>query len=205
MSRRDDHRRERRAAIEEGALAIVRDDGLDALTMPTLARRVGGAVGALYRYFESKETLLVALQLRALDAFDVLLVDTLDQHADAPALDRLREALRAWGRFTRAEPELHELLQLSIAHPRAVLDDARAATVAHRFAPLVARSAALLDEAVTAGALAPGDAETRVWILWGAVSGLGQLRKQDARRPPHLAADTLVDAAIDALLAGWRV
>lgn len=203
MSRREAHRRARLEAIEQGALRIVRDGGLDALTMPTLAKEVGGAVGALYRYFASKEELLLALQLRALEAFDRLLARELDSTEGEPPLVRLRGALHSWGRFITEEPELHELLQLSIAHPRALLDDTRAAQVAERFAPMVQRCGALLAEAEAQGALVPGDREARVWVLWGAVTGLEQLRKQDHRRADEHRAESLVDMAIDGLLSGW--
>jgi AcrR family transcriptional regulator len=203
MTRRQEHRKARTEAIELGALRLVRSDGLDNLTMPRLAKEVGGAVGALYRYFASKEELLVALQLRALDAFDRLLTEQLAARAEAPAVDQLRTAMHAWGRFAEVEPELHELLSLSTFHPRTLLDDEGAAKVAVRFAPIVGRCVQLLQGAVAEGSLRPGDPEARVWILWGAVSGIGQLRKQDHRRSEHLGADALLEQALDTLLAGW--
>jgi len=201
---RQERRRRRRAQIERAALHIVRSDGLDALTMPGLARELDCAVGGLYRYYDSKEALLVALQLRALEAFDATLRERLADHADDPPLDQLAEAMRSWGLFMEREPDLHELLQLSLAHPAVLLSDEQAAAVAQRSQPLVARCVDLLDQAVATGALAPGDNEVRVWVMWGTVSGLAQLRKQDARRGPHLAAERLVDAALSALITGWR-
>ena len=201
--RREARRKQRREEIEAAALRIVRNEGLDALTMPGLARELGCAVGGLYRYFDGKEALLVALQIRALEAFDRTLESTLGACTSDAPLERLQAAMRSWGTFMVEEPSLYELLQLSVAHPAVLLSDEHAAEVEQHSQPLVQRCAGLLDAAVTAGNLQPGDAETRVWVLWGTVSGLAQLRKQDARRAPHLNADALVDLALETLLRGW--
>ena len=48
-------REETSAAIVEAALAIVTEEGFDALTMKRLADELGYAIGAFYRYFPSKE------------------------------------------------------------------------------------------------------------------------------------------------------
>jgi len=203
VGRREARREQRRTEIEGAALQIVRSEGLDALTMPGLAKELGCAVGGLYRYYDGKEALLVALQLRALAAFDRSLQHELSDGDDRPPLQRLRAAMGSWGRFMVEEPALYELLQLSVAHPAVLLSDASAAEVATRSAPMVQRCAELLEQAVELGQLRPGDAEARVWVMWGAVNGLGQLRKQDARRPPHLSADRLVSLALDSLIDGW--
>ncbi|MCA9555215.1 MAG: helix-turn-helix transcriptional regulator, partial [Myxococcales bacterium] len=56
-------REARRQAIVDEALALVTEGGFEALTLQRLAGRLGYAVGALYRYFPSKEALLAALQV----------------------------------------------------------------------------------------------------------------------------------------------
>jgi AcrR family transcriptional regulator len=59
-----DRRRERnRRQILDSAFALVADGGLDALTINGLARAVDYTPGALYRYFPSRDALVVALQL----------------------------------------------------------------------------------------------------------------------------------------------
>jgi AcrR family transcriptional regulator len=50
-----------REEILENAMAVVREKGLDQLSMPGLARQLGSGVTSIYWYFRSKEDLLVAL------------------------------------------------------------------------------------------------------------------------------------------------
>src|SRR5690348_9495250 len=58
-----------RESVIEAATQIVREDGLDALTIPHLGRRLGSAQGTIYRYFTSKDELLDELACRILQDF----------------------------------------------------------------------------------------------------------------------------------------
>ena len=63
--------RRRRQRIIECAIALAAEGGYDAVQMRTVAARSGVALGTLYRYFTSKEHLLVsamALQVSGLRA-----------------------------------------------------------------------------------------------------------------------------------------
>lgn len=52
---------EKRAAIKEATFAMVAEQGVSALKMAALARRVGISVSTLYVYFEDKEDLIKTL------------------------------------------------------------------------------------------------------------------------------------------------
>lgn len=60
-----------RDRIVEAALALVDGDGLDGLTMPRLADRLGVGTMSLYRHVESKEDLLDAIAAHVLTSVSV--------------------------------------------------------------------------------------------------------------------------------------
>jgi AcrR family transcriptional regulator len=51
---------ERQEQIARAALDIIAEDGLDALSMPAVAKRVDVVPSAIYRHFSSKEEMMVA-------------------------------------------------------------------------------------------------------------------------------------------------
>ncbi len=194
----------------QGARRLVSEGGLDALTMQRLADELGCAIGAVYRYFPSKDALIADLQH---DAIEVLLASY------AEARVRLGEAtatgeeagvitsLLAFPRFfaaaQAAHPEELNLIMLGLAAPHTVIGDEnleRIAPGALRFFDMVRT---MLAEAADAGVLDPGDVGERaaLWstALLGTLMG-AKLSRYDA---------TLFDPGRTALgltehlLAGW--
>ena len=210
QDRRERRRATRRRQIADAALRIVVDEGVDALTMPKLARELDVAVGGLYRYFESKDRLLVAIELVAVDAFSQRLNATMealtlptDQPLPVIALARAWVLLRSWTQFSSEEPVYYRLIEALTADARTLLDDTAAQELQAHIDPVTSRCASILEEAVTVGALDPGSPDLRVYVLWGALQGIALFRKQDHRRPDHLSASAIADEAIASLLLGW--
>ena len=87
-----------REAVVEAALALVDAEGIDALSMPRLARQIDAGVMTLYHYVGSKSELLEAVALRAIA--EVRLQDLQAKDASAILLD--------WGRGMR---------EVLLAHP----------------------------------------------------------------------------------------
>src|SRR5690606_778510 len=110
-------------------MAIVVEEGALALTMPALAARLGVAVGGLYRYFPSKEALLVALQGEALgELVAELAAERGAVEAAAAALDPQAAALHriarlAWAYLDDAvrAPARHRLIDALISAPDPLL------------------------------------------------------------------------------------
>jgi TetR/AcrR family tetracycline transcriptional repressor len=91
-----------RAQVIEVALQLADEEGLDALSMPALARRLDSGVMTLYGYIDSKEDLLDAIALRALA----------DLRLPRP-LPKLPEAiLVAWGHALRTALLQHPSMPL---------------------------------------------------------------------------------------------
>lgn len=190
-------------------MAIVAERGPEALTMPRLAEAADVAVGGLYRYFDGKDALLAALQVRAIHA----LAEAIDAHqaqlpladldAGSAALARVLGLARAWHRFRERQPHLHGLLDEALSAPHALLSDDDARAVDAALQPALARCAEALQAAADAGALHPGHALQRTHVLWAVLHGTDHFRKRDRLLPAPLHAAVLAEQAVATLLQGW--
>jgi AcrR family transcriptional regulator len=208
-ARRDRRHDARRAQFLAAARAVAEQDGLDALTIKGLARRMDCAVGTMYTYFPSKGALLAALQADAIqrlaevydgaaDRLDALLAG-LDE--DGRALARLV----AFGRFVivaeRRMPEEFHLQQQLLATPLA--DTEHLDEVVPVAFALLARPQHLLEDGVARGVLSPGGSFDRTVSWVAAVNGVLVL---DAIQHPDAGFfDTglLADRLTLDLLVGW--
>jgi AcrR family transcriptional regulator len=198
----DRRRAARRADIVSVATGIVLEHGLDALTMPRLAETMGVAVGGLYRYFPSKDRLLLAMQLESIDRFSAVLDEALVGAGGDPEA-RIRALPRAFIGFVQAEPARYRLLEALISSPQVLFDDQAMGETEERLGPMLAKCAGVLEAGVEAGLLAPGDAWSRLHLMWAALQGVVLFRKQDFRRPETARVAALVQLLEDTLVAGW--
>ncbi|HKG27653.1 MAG TPA: TetR/AcrR family transcriptional regulator [Thermomicrobiales bacterium] len=105
--RRQRNREEVRSAIVETARAVMREQGVAALSLREVARRVHMQAPSLYAYFPSKMALYDALFLLA-----VRLRAEYRDRADAGLddfWDRLRTRFETYMRFAQENPELYQL------------------------------------------------------------------------------------------------
>ncbi len=208
--RRAERRQVKQRQILTAAMAIVLERGIEGLTMPRLAEEIESAVGGLYRYYPSKDHLIAALDLMAVDAFADHLEARLDGWAPADtgnpqftALSHIWRAIDSWFTFASEHPELYQLMSSFISAPKNVLDDPTDAQMQLHVGPILTTVVTALDRALAAGTIAPGDALLRTHVLWGVLHGIAHFRKMDARRPETLHAQALADRAVTDLLVGW--
>src|SRR5688500_17688729 len=107
----------RRLSPLEAALAVVRRDGPEALTMRSVAAEAGVTATALYRHYADKEALLRAVVGEAYRVFRAYLVAELD--GDDP-VRWLRLGFDRYLRFALEHRNYHKLL---FASPRTVAID----------------------------------------------------------------------------------
>ena len=160
---------ETRDRILQSALAAVTSFGLSRFTMDDVARSAGLSRQSVYRYFESKDTLVMALVEREEEAF---IEGVRAAYADHSQLeDAMREAVLFCLRTAREHPLLDRLLASEpemllpylttragrlITRARAVLEDIAAdRTAADR--RLVHRAADLGVRAIISYTLTPAD------------------------------------------------
>jgi AcrR family transcriptional regulator len=202
-TRRQRKRQERKAAFVDIAYVIVENEGLDRLTMPKLAKEADVAVGGLYRYFDGKEALIAALQIRASRSFVDFVDRRLEALGAAGPLDVVRAIVMAWSEFLTESPEEHFLLDSSLSSPAVLLSDEDALEVAQGLRPVFQRCATALGEAARLGLLEKGDAQLRTHALWAAVHGVGHFTKRNRLLPERLHAARVREELIRTLLVGW--
>ena len=95
----------KRSLIDAG-LDLVREVGIEAISLRQLAERVGVSTPALYHHFRNKEALLGQLGEAAIDAFDAAMETAMRNTED----DALSAFVLGYVRFARDEPALYELL-----------------------------------------------------------------------------------------------
>ena len=215
----------REATIErivDTALHLLENEGFEALTIQRLAKELGYAVGALYRYFRSKDALLVALLHRVMDRVGADMTAGLEQvererlerlsavgepeatrHTASEGLLRLVVVCHVYVAFAQSRRAEYGLISTLIGDPREVLATDAAAPIVRSLIRLQLMLTAVIDDAVRAGALAPGDARERGVVLWSAMQGVLQLRKLGRFGVAGIELDRLVPIALRTLMIGW--
>ncbi len=197
------------ARIVETGLRLVTEGGFEALTMQRLAGELDYAAGALYRYFPSKDALLLAVQLRVSELLATDLaeraaaVDALDLSADRRALVQLLVAARVYATLPERRPAHAALLARWLGSPDLLVDTEEARPRVPRLLALFSAVPSAFAAASAAGALAEGDPMRRAIALWAALQGAAQLRKLDRFEVDAVRAGPLVDELLRALLIGW--
>lgn len=196
------------------AMRALSKGGLDSLTMQTLAEGLGFAVGALYRYFPSKDALMVAVQRRiietihhelaaALTRADAHVAKSADLNPRRAALLRLWVAAQVYESMAKERPTEFGLLSMTLGDPRQLVKDDDAGQLVPSMAELFGQVGGLFASGVEAGALSPGDPARRTLVLWTSVQGALQLRKLERFPLGALDASALLVEAVSTLLIGW--
>lgn len=191
----------RRADFLDAAQRILATEGRAGLTIARLAREAQVAVGGLYRYFDGKDALEAALQVRAIEAFDGILREHLAQTPDPRRA--VHGVYQAWRAFAEQSPALHGLADASLSSPQQTLSDAAARRVDAGLQTVLDRCDQVLRDAADAGVITRGQTRLRTLALWAAIHGVTHFRKRDRILPADQHSDRVAQALIDGLLDGW--
>jgi AcrR family transcriptional regulator len=213
-SARERRRAEAAKRIADGAEALVLAGGFGALTMHRLARELGYTVGALYRYYPSKEALVLAVLARGLDALhaewvaaggrvDAHLARTRGLEPEDAALLRLLVAFAGYECFAERRPEQFRMLSSWLGDARALSASSVGALVTPSLLGPVRHLRGLFEAAGSVGALARGDERRRSVLTWGALHGALQMRRLAGLGIPDFAATPLGPPLLESLLVAW--
>jgi len=197
-------------SIVETALSILTEEGFEALTMKRLADEMGYAIGAFYRYFPSKDALLLAVQREVLEQLAA------DVRASAAAAARdgalppkgrallpLLAAARSYVTLARRRPVHSALLARWLGNPGPMVATESAAPMIAGLIDLFGVIPGLFDDAVAGGALEAGDPQRRAFAMWCALQGALQVKKLDRFGVAAFDNDALVAEMVRALFVGW--
>jgi AcrR family transcriptional regulator len=151
-------------AILDAARDILAHAGVEALSMRSVADRVGMSATAIYRYFKNKDALVGRVVQVGFDRFGAYLTDAGESHPRG-SVERLAALGEAYIRFA-LENEAYFKLLFSLQHPHPhSIDD-----LPHGAGHGLLRSAVL--EAIEAGSIRRYDPDVVVMYLWSVAHGL---------------------------------
>lgn len=196
---------DRKAQIQEVALRIVAEGGIETLTLRRIAKEMGIRAPSLYRHYASKEHILVQLQRRAMaSAFECMQAHRdkardAQSNAKAQALAGLRGIFQG---YLATPPHYLHLLGLSVG-PRHWLSDELAMTLADDVTSMIATVTEAVQGATDAGALREGNSGERAVRLWMLLFGLGAVSKYHRLLPNQPQPIPSLFGAIDDLCIAW--
>ena len=210
-SRVERKRDARTSAILDEAMGILASEGLDALTLGRLARALDVVPAALYRYFDSKDALLAALQRRAVALIHERMREAhaaLDERLerttpDVAALAKLLGTAEFYLALPKTEPETFFLVALLVGDPRPLLSIEEGKRTAPLLLALLADVDALFRTAVDTLAIAKGESFERTLAFWAVLQGALALQKARRIAPALPSADDVAIGAIGSMLTGW--
>jgi AcrR family transcriptional regulator len=192
--RRPYHHGNLRRALLDEALATIRADGIDGLTLREIGARVGVSRTALYRHFADKRALLTAVATEGFRTLRQQLVAAWEEGG------RNRAAFDAMGRiyvrFAVANPSHYRVMFGGFVDPQAC-DAELAAEAAGAFQALVDALASLQRDRIVRG----DDTATMARFVWAVVHGVATLGIDGQLREPG-GIDELVPYALERLRTG---
>lgn len=182
----------RRALLDE-ALATIRADGVDALTLREIGSRIGVSRTALYRHFADKQALLAAV---ATEGFRTLRLQLVQAWAEGGRDGAAFKAMgRAYIRFAIDNPSHYRVMFGSFVDPEG--QQAELVTEGQgAFQALVDALAKLKSDNAVRG----DDADLMARFVWSVVHGVARLGIDG--QLPQTAIEELAEYAVERLVTG---
>ncbi len=178
-------------AIVAEALTVVRESGIEALSMRTLGARMGVTAPAFYAYFGSRDELMRACA-------QVCYEDLASRFAAVPAgstIEMLRQSSLVYVQMSTDEPQLFQLMFR-------YRPDSLGIDIGSEHSGASAVFNAMVDnlrKAIAEGDLKAAEPLDYAMALWASVHGVATV----VRMAPGLDAESLVERVVDGLIAGW--
>lgn len=192
---KDALRQRRRAEILDAALTLVAEEGLDALTIGALERRLAFTRGVISYHFRNKDEIVLAVFERAIDEIDTVAMDRIMSTTGTEARARavVRHMVGAWLGHPAAGPVLLSFWG------RLRVDPSAAEVNAALYRRYRKYSARLITDAIEAGELsAEVDPESMAAVLVALVLGIGT---QAMFEQGAIDVERVVEVAGDAVVA----
>lgn len=198
-ARRASYRESLRQEILDAAREMFVREGYEATSVRRIAEKAGCSSGILYHYFEDKASIMAQLVRETFGRLIERMSKITDD--DAPAMDRLRRALRAYIEFGLENPHHYGVLFSKPIQPDGKITEVFH-TEGHRcFGCLQNLTARSIEE----GSMRPElrhPAEV-AQALWAACHGLVSVIT-NAKGFPFVERSRLIDRHVDILMAGVR-
>jgi len=201
MGKREENRIARFESIHAHSFQIIQSEGVEGLTIQRLSKKMNWALGALYRYYPSKEHLLAALEHEAAERVMAHLLKAQD-NSNSP-ISNIRALAAAYTRLPKELPEEFGLVCLMLGDPRPHLPLEEAQAVMEKVMPFLDHVANLFKSATERGELEIKGPMDATLVFWMTVHGNMLMSKLDRIDNELFCGERLVPLAVEAMLAGW--
>ena len=200
--RRAEKKAQSRRRIVDAAREVFFRDGFMEANLDEVAKLAGVAKGTLYRYFDSKAELYVAVLAYNGDIFEQKMRDAVAEGGTAP--EQIRRLGRFYFQHWMQNPDYFQIFwaienQPVIGDlPTGVIDE-----VTRLWEKCVGQLAGIIERGVSDGDFRPCDAWEVADILWTLANGLIQTQTSPARRSlRHRPLDATFTDAVDLMIRG---
>lgn len=217
--RHPDRRRDEREArvdwILDAALELVLAEGVAALTTTKLAKKLGYTHAAFYRYFESKDALLLALETRTAERYYARFFELYDEQRselarladtagrDIASLAQIALLARLYATLARERPKHFRLVGVLLAGDRSWMKGEGGKRLQAFVGEQIAHVVGLFLEAEASHALEPGRAPERLMTLWFSMHAVLSAAPLAEAHPELIAIESMAEGLVRALLRGW--
>jgi AcrR family transcriptional regulator len=210
--RRGEERDARIDWILDAALEIVVAEGLGALTTPRLAKQIGYTPAAFYRYFDSKDALLLALETRTAERFYARFFAAFAEARRAARSPRTPKVLalteivllaRTYAAVAAEEPKRFRLVSALVTGDRSWMRGESEDRLREQFRPRIIEVIGYFVEAENVGALTRGDAVRRAMTLWVALHAILAAAPMAAAHGDLLDLEGMREELLRTMLVGW--
>jgi len=137
------------AALIDATIEIVREKGIEQVSVREAARRAGVSPGAPFRHFENKAALMLAIAEQAVSLLDAAFDETLAATENLSAIDRIETRGHAYLEWAYRYP-----IHLQILWTPFVVDASGSQFIADRSVKMIERGEALFAQAQRDGDIA---------------------------------------------------
>jgi AcrR family transcriptional regulator len=134
------------AALIDATIDIVREKGIEQVSVREAARRAGVSPGAPFRHFENKAALMLAIAEQAISLLDAAFEEALSATETLPAIDRIEARGHAYIEWAYQYP-----IHLQILWTPFVIDASGSQYIADRSIKMIESSSALFEQAQREG------------------------------------------------------
>ncbi|HZR40779.1 MAG TPA: TetR/AcrR family transcriptional regulator [Ktedonobacteraceae bacterium] len=190
--RRERERQATQQAILLAALSIAAEEGWQAMTIRHVAERIEYSPSAIYKYFEDKDAILLALLRQGFQHMSAALEHIAAQERNPS--ERLLQIATAYWDFVWHHPTVYQLM----FDLKGSVHEVKEAKTAF----LVARGA--IEEWSQANGVRMADLDAAVDILWATMHGLVALTMAHHIYGGETRAKDLLSQAVNTLLLAWK-
>ncbi len=215
-TRREQEREARIAWILKNAMELVMDEGLEGLTTPALAQKLDYTVGAMYRYFPSKEALVAALHVHTAEffysAFFTSLEHTMARYENGvgkkadektTALFRLLTLFAIYRELADAYPVHFQMIAVLLSRDPSWLSPEDQQKVSTTVLPRLAQLLTYFQHAEKTGALSKGDTPTRLMTAWTSLHGVLGAARLHRQHPQLVNPQAMFRELMTGLTTAW--